>query len=290
MDGFDQATESVRPSWITIAVIAGAAAIAIAIVIAAVLFVRGRQEVSIEGGALARAELQLEQTLGGCTQEPDPDACRQRKVLLAAKATGAASVCEHLEGESYDGCVWSVARERMDPETCVGISDPARATACSDGLYATLALERMDAGLCGNITVPLLAEGCTGAVNGPVTSENCEERGTDAATCDALRAYAAAVGSRDPSRCQALGAESDRNLCLETVGSGDLDLDGLSADAEAVYGTSDTSSDSDGDGLLDGEEIDAYGSNPAVADTDGDGYSDGSEVQNGYNPNGPGTL
>jgi hypothetical protein len=48
--------------------------------------------------------------------------------------------------------------------------------------------------------------------------------------------------------------------------------------------------DSDDDGLSDYEEMFIYNTFPLVSDTDGDGYLDGEEVENGYNPLGPGEL
>jgi len=45
-----------------------------------------------------------------------------------------------------------------------------------------------------------------------------------------------------------------------------------------------TSLDSDGDGLLDGEEL-HLGTNPYLCDTDGDGIPDGWELAHGLNPN-----
>lgn len=65
----------------------------------------------------------------------------------------------------------------------------------------------------------------------------------------------------------------------------DTDLDGLPAAWELLYGLNPLLSDSDGDGVLDGEEdLDGdgltnkqefgFGTNPLVADTDGDGTSD----------------
>jgi len=41
--------------------------------------------------------------------------------------------------------------------------------------------------------------------------------------------------------------------------------------------------DSDGDGLSDGQEA-VRGTNPSISDTDGDGYADGLEINNGSNP------
>lgn len=42
--------------------------------------------------------------------------------------------------------------------------------------------------------------------------------------------------------------------------------------------------DTDGDGLLDQDEVSLYHTDPYYPDTDGDGYSDGSEIVNGYSP------
>lgn len=65
----------------------------------------------------------------------------------------------------------------------------------------------------------------------------------------------------------------------------DTDGDGL-LDGEEVglYDTIPTAPDTDGDGLLDGEEVNVYQTNPTFADTDLDGVSDGDEVANGTDP------
>jgi hypothetical protein len=60
---------------------------------------------------------------------------------------------------------------------------------------------------------------------------------------------------------------------------GDEDNDGLSNLIEAALGTAPNISDTDGDGLLDGEEINQYNSDPTEADTDGDGLADGEEIR-----------
>ncbi len=59
----------------------------------------------------------------------------------------------------------------------------------------------------------------------------------------------------------------------------DTDGDGLLDGEEFLtYKTDPLKADTDGDGLTDGEEIKSTGTNPLVADTDGDGLSDGDEV------------
>lgn len=59
----------------------------------------------------------------------------------------------------------------------------------------------------------------------------------------------------------------------------DSDNDGLADRREAVFATDPANPDSDGDGLLDGAEVDQYATDPTRADTDDDGLSDGQEVQ-----------
>lgn len=58
----------------------------------------------------------------------------------------------------------------------------------------------------------------------------------------------------------------------------DTDKDGISNDQESVYKTDVNKSDTDGDGLKDGEEVYSYKTNPLVKDTDKDGLPDGYEI------------
>jgi len=59
----------------------------------------------------------------------------------------------------------------------------------------------------------------------------------------------------------------------------DPDGDGLSNRIEEELNTDEKKSDSDGDGLMDGEEFLTYKTNPSSTDTDGDGLSDAAEVR-----------
>ena len=58
----------------------------------------------------------------------------------------------------------------------------------------------------------------------------------------------------------------------------DYDGDGLTNGEEETLGSDPFATDSDGDGLDDGDEVDVYGSDPTETDSDGDGLSDGEEV------------
>lgn len=70
----------------------------------------------------------------------------------------------------------------------------------------------------------------------------------------------------------------------------DIDRDGLPDEVEAVHGTSNASSDTDGDGLSDKVEVEVWGTDPTDIDSDGDGYADALEIISGFDPNGDGKL
>lgn len=89
--------------------------------------------------------------------------------------------------------------------------------------------------------------------------------------------------------CPLIQNESQQDLDGDGIGDlcGDLDGDGLNDYVETNSGlfldTNDTgsnpnSSDTDGDGLLDGDEVLLHGTDPVAADTDGDGLLDGDEI------------
>lgn len=70
----------------------------------------------------------------------------------------------------------------------------------------------------------------------------------------------------------------------------DSDLDGVTDDEEAMYGSDPQKVDTDGDGLTDRDETKVFKTDPTNPDTDGDGFNDYEEVRNGYDPKGEGRL
>lgn len=71
--------------------------------------------------------------------------------------------------------------------------------------------------------------------------------------------------------------------------SGDLDGDGLTNELEVEHGTLLNKSDTDEDGLSDGEEVHTYNTSATTADTDADGLRDALEIQHGTDPTDPDT-
>jgi hypothetical protein len=64
----------------------------------------------------------------------------------------------------------------------------------------------------------------------------------------------------------------------------DFDSDGLNNLQESQAGTDIRVSDTDADGLSDGQEVNQHRTNPLLRDTDGDGVGDGLEIQAGSDP------
>ncbi len=71
---------------------------------------------------------------------------------------------------------------------------------------------------------------------------------------------------------------------FELVMSSDSDLDGLWDESESAWGTDSSDTDSDGDGISDGDETLLYNTSPSDDDSDGDSYDDGEEIDGGSDP------
>jgi len=80
------------------------------------------------------------------------------------------------------------------------------------------------------------------------------------------------------------GSDPNDPASPSNPGSQDSDGDGLSNAQEQALGTDPNKSDSDTDGLNDGDEVNTYHTDPLKSDSDGDGVSDGEEVANGSDP------
>ncbi len=77
---------------------------------------------------------------------------------------------------------------------------------------------------------------------------------------------------------------------LGTLTEVDSDADGLTDAQEAELGTDPLNPDTDGDGLLDGAEVNIHGTDPLLADTDGDGVPDAAELAEGSDPTDPASF
>jgi len=70
----------------------------------------------------------------------------------------------------------------------------------------------------------------------------------------------------------------------------DSDNDAIPDDEEVAIGTNPNSEDTDGDGLVDIDELNVFNTDATLFDTDGDGVGDGDEINNGTDPFDPASL
>jgi hypothetical protein len=81
------------------------------------------------------------------------------------------------------------------------------------------------------------------------------------------------------------GTTSNRSATVYVIQKeGDFDGDGLKNRGEVRQGANINGTDTDGDTLQDGPEVQEYKTSPTKADTDGDGLQDGEEIRVGTNP------
>lgn len=98
------------------------------------------------------------------------------------------------------------------------------------------------------------------------------------------------TGNQTASSSVDIVKENSFKNALQNAVAADRDLDGIADQDETTYKTNVDESDTDGDGLGDGQEVFIYTTDPLKNDTDGDTFLDGYEVRRGFNPKGAGAL
>lgn len=276
--------------WKLIAVISSSVILIAAIIFGAVWIVKNKNQ-SAQNQVVFLAEQQLNQTLATCDSEKNPEACRASMIDTAAQESAVAELCLKLEGEGKTSCVWKIARENYNSDTCNLIEEKNEKQECANSIYRALAFRDLDISWCEKISGDIIRGRCVNTLSEEIAkNKGCEGTGIDQSVCDRQDNLSAAIAKEDPDVCMTLVEKDDQIACLDTVGSGDRDHDGLNAFLETKLGSSDTSLDSDSDGLSDIDEYNLYKTNPGKADTDDDGYNDKQELEGGYNPLGSGKL
>ncbi len=226
-------------------------------------------------------------TLAPCDQATDPALCRRGQVEALVTSGGAdASACDQVDGADRDSCLWTAARAIGKTEPCTSMSDAATQVSCEQELMLINAMSGDDPSACAGVTDASLQTGCEKAVRQNLVAHGRCADAYDTETCEDFTRLNDALLAKDPDLCVLVTTEDLRGDCVDMIGAGDRDLDGLDATTEGALGTDDRKADTDADGLTDAEERDG-GTDPLLADTDGDGFNDGDEVANEYDPVAP---
>jgi len=220
-----------------------------------------------------------------CQSADDVEQCIASAAPRLAQQTGDIEYCVELEGDIYDSCAGLAALTSLDLNDCKKIEDQEKKNNCNDALV----ILNLDQGYsyedCDDL-IDLERQGSCQQrwISDAITDGNCDHESISEELCSSGEMLAQAMDARDPSMCEQIEMRNIYETCIEMVGPGDKDFDGLDADEEKYRGTSDEDADSDDDGLMDYEEIHDYETDPLNPDSDGDGYSDGVEVIGGYDP------
>ncbi len=280
MDLNDYPTQSKALPWKPIALATGSVLLAFLVVFVAIrVWKDGDQASALDAAVGPTAARAIERT---CEGAQDPQTCLSSFVAEVEQATELSEACEQEKaGEARDNCYWGVARDTGQQEVCRFVSDEGWSVRCHDDVLQAHAFELREVTLCEQMQDASRREGCTQAFAPAITSATCDWE-TQREICSDLEAQEAALSALDASKCDTISDTSRYGTCLDFVATAINE----GGQPEPAIEESDT----DGDGLMDLDELVTYQTDPLNPDTDGDGYQDGAEVVAGYDPNGLGRL
>lgn len=285
MKSFEQPQEK-RFSWSYTGIIFAGVLIVFLIVFILVK-IKTNNESAQEEIQMQRIQEELQKTLSLCDQTDNPQGCRKQEVEETASRVGVSAICESLQEEAFVNCVVRVAVEQKKSSACEVLLQEEDRISCQDTVFWARALQTYEIKACESLSSA--QEKCKELVSQYIArTQGCgEQTGVDPSVCQKQAAYNTAVMSRNSSACLQLETLEQQESCLDTqntISPEDQDLDRPDIQQETATGTSDSSSDTDKDGLSDFEESFVYQTDPLNPDTDGDGYTDGQEVESGYSP------
>ncbi|OGL97342.1 hypothetical protein A2318_02650 [Candidatus Uhrbacteria bacterium RIFOXYB2_FULL_45_11] len=264
MDFSDQPIQPKHIPWKLIAIIAGGVVLAGLIMGGVFYVIRDKtpqappaSSVVSVFGTPSSTETTSVSAESACDVAEDSEACRILKAKERAIAEKKSESCDVLTEEDKDDCYWSVARAARDAVVCEKIKNGDWMKQCADEQHASLAITTSDVALCDKIADGQTKMHCEHvvAIKDGTVCENAD------ANCLFTRVLVAANQRKDADVCRVLDPKRSAE-CRTLVVVNDPDLDGIDSTQEIVL----------------------YGTNPRNPDTDGDGYLDGQEVNAGYDP------
>ena len=275
MDWSDDPTSAQAVPWKLVGLIGGGVLVVLAIVFIVIRLLNASQD---ETALVQQIQTQSEPTLEACKNTQNPEGCKAAELSRLAQTNASSQVCDLLETQAQkENCYWELAKTTYDPASCAFLSEEESQTRCQDGVFLAQAKAAGNAQACASISTASAKTRCEQLFAPALTSEACLTSGEEISVCDDLKQFETAIAEQDVSYCDDILDESKRDTCKDYFGS------------VAFETSSQTELDTDQDGLSDADES-TYGTDPNNPDTDGDGYLDGPEVESGYNPLGEGAL
>lgn len=264
MDFSDQPTQPKQLPWKLIAIITGGVVLAAGIIGGVFFLVRQNAprvppiaSTTSVFGTPSSTESTTVSAEAACDVAEDSEACLVLRTKERAIGEKKSERCDVLTEEDKDDCFWSVARVTEDILICEKMGNKDWTSACVNELNAFKAITASDAALCDKIADEQMKISCKQVI-ASTTVQVCEKIEED---CFFVRVITAANQAKDAEVCRVLDPKRSAE-CRLRVTVDDPDLDGIDSTQEIVL----------------------YGTNPRNPDTDGDGYLDGQEVNAGYDP------
>src|SRR3989338_1242172 len=251
MDFGDQPSQPKQIPWKLIFIVGGGIVLA-GVILAVVLWQVNRASApdSSSSSPTSLFGKPVTTTYDACASAEDKEACRIANAKQKAIEDKKADVCESLKEADKDDCYWSVARVARDAAVCTKITDKNLSVRCSDELSVSAALATSDILLCDKIGDGQVKASCQLVITstkGFVCAADMD--------CEFDRVLSAANQAEDAEVCRVLDPKRDAE-CRAQILVNDPDHDGLDSTQELVlYGTDPRNKDTDGDGYLDGEEV-----------------------------------
>lgn len=264
MDFSDQPTQPKQIPWKLIAIIAGGVVLA-ALIIGGVFFLirqNAPQTAPVVSttsvfGTPSSTETTDVSGEAVCDVSEDSEACLVLKTKERAITEKKSERCDVLTEEDKDDCFWSVARVTEDASVCEKMLNKDWSLSCTNELHAFAAITASDGALCDKIADEQMKISCKSIIT-TTSAQVCVESDED---CLFTRVLTAANQAQDAEVCDVLDPKRSAE-CRVRVTVDDPDFDGIDSTQEIVL----------------------YGTDPRNPDTDGDGYLDGQEVNAGYDP------
>jgi len=181
------------------------------------------------------------------------------------------SFCSQINSEIYlPYCFFSIAKQKnYKIEECSKLEEKLKKI-CEESFFLESAISEKNVSLCSEIKTDETKQICLSSLIAEEDDinfcNNLDEQ--DKINCMENIIFRLAIEKKDIEACKKIDSEDLKNYCINFIQySQDIDRDNLKNEDEEKYGTDPNNPDSDGDGFLDGDE-----------------------VENGYDPMGEGKL
>jgi hypothetical protein len=191
-----------------------------------------------------------------CQNEQDVQKCVSNAALRLTQETGNSKYCDELTGVQFDSCLATSALTSRNVDNCQKIADSTIKAQCNDAVIALSMPSDHTYEACADYVDEQKQEQCEQTwVFDTILKGECDYPQISTEMCEIGAMISDAIAKQNPDLCSLISDYGMLEYCMERTLPGDRDFDGLDAAEEESIGTSDTNTDTDGDGYSDKEEV-----------------------------------